>query len=249
MTPPKKHKSMYLILAAIAPVIIFLYLIYRNDTHKEPFKILLRCLGGGAIAVIITLLINIPLGFLKPYFTFPYGKELFTAFLSASFAEELSKFIVLYFMVWKLKDFNQHFDGIVYAVFVSLGFALIENVMYVLEGGISVAGVRAVLAVPGHGFFGVIMGYYLSLARFGLPQSKNKYLTKALLYPFLFHGFYDFILFVSGYAVDQPLFLLILIAAFVYLIIKLWKLGFEKIKQLMKTDEENESFTFKNWNE
>ena len=240
---------MYLILAAIAPVIIFLYLIYRNDTHKEPFKILLRCLGGGAIAIIFTLLINIPLGFLKPFFVFRYGNELFTAFLSASLAEELSKFIVLYFMVWKLKDFNQHFDGIVYAVFVSLGFALIENVLYVMEGGFGVAGVRAVLAVPGHGFFGVIMGYYLSLARFGSPVSKNTYLTKALFYPFLFHGFYDFILFVSGYAVDQPVFLLILIASFIYLIIRLWKLGFEKIKRHVKTDEENESFTFKNWNE
>lgn len=238
---------MYLILAAIVPVAIFLYLIYRNDTHKEPFKILLRCLGGGAIAVILTLLMNIPLAFLKPFFAFPYGYEFYTAFLSASLAEELSKFIVLYLMVWKLRDFNQHFDGIVYAVFVSLGFALIENVMYVMEGGIGVAGVRALLAVPGHGFFGVIMGYYLSLARFGLAKSRKVYLTKALLYPILFHGFYDFILFVSGYAIDEPAFLLVLIGAFTYLIIKLWKLGFEKIKSHVKLDRDNENFTFKNW--
>ncbi len=240
---------MYLILAATAPVIIFLYLVYRNDTHKEPFKILLRCLFGGAIAIILTLIINIPLAFFKPFFTFPYGYELYTAFLAASFAEELSKFLVLYFIVWKLKDFDQHYDGIVYAVFVSLGFALIENVMYVLEGGIGVASVRAVLAVPGHGFFGVIMGYYLSMARFGFPHSRKTYLTKALLYPFLFHGFYDFILFVSGYAVDEPIFLLLLVAAFAYLIIKLWKLGLQKIKRLARTDAENESFTFKNWND
>ncbi len=240
---------MYLILAAIAPVIIFLYFIYRNDTHKEPFKILLRCLVGGAIVVIFTLLINIPMGFLKPFFTFQYGNEIYTAFLAASFAEELSKFIVLYLMVWKLKDFNQHFDGIVYAVFVSLGFALIENVLYIIEGGLGVAGVRAVLAVPGHGFFGVIMGYYLSLARFGLGQSRKKYLAKALCYPILFHGFYNFILMISGYAVDEPFFLLVLIAAFVYLIIRLWKLGFEKIKSHLKTDENNDNFTFKNWSD
>lgn len=240
---------MYLILASVAPVIIFLYFVYRNDTHKEPFQILLKCLGGGVVAVILTLLFNIPLNLLKPFFAFPLGYEFFTAFFSASLAEELSKYLVLYYIVWKLKDFDQHYDGIVYAVFVSLGFALIENVLYVLEGGIGVAGVRAVLAVPGHGFFGVIMGYYLSMARFSFGASRKIYLRKALLYPVLFHGFYDFILFVSGYAVDYPLVILILVVAFGYLIIRLWKLGFEKIKSHTKTDKDNDSFTFKNWNE
>ncbi len=243
---------MYLLLAAAIPVVIFLYLIYRNDTHKEPFKILLKCLLGGAVAIIFTLLINIPLGILKPFFNFPYGSEFYTAFITAGFAEELSKFAVLYFIVWKLKDFDQHYDGIVYAVFVSLGFALIENIMYVMEGGFGVAGVRAVLAIPGHGFFGVIMGYYLSLARFNSEKTRKDYLYKAFFYPFLFHSFYDFMLFIAGYAVDNSYFIILLMISFTYLIIRLWKLGFQKIKSLTQADKEEEKLhdvTFKDWNE
>lgn len=239
---------MYLLLAAIAPVLIFLYFIYRNDTHKEPFKLLLKCLSGGIIAVILTFAINIPIAQLKQFFNFPLGSEFFDAFFSAAIPEEISKFIPLYFIVWKSRDFNQHYDGIVYAVFVSLGFAVIENIMYVMTGGINVAAVRAVLTVPGHGFFGVLMGYYLSLARFQPVNGRWKYMFKAIAYPVIFHGVYDFILFVLGYTLDYPLIILVLVLTFTYLIIRLWKLGFRKIKILTEMDQKEQEIIIKDWN-
>lgn len=238
---------MNLLVAAITPVVIFLYLIYRNDTHKEPFKILFKCLIGGFFAVILTLALNIPIAHFKYFFNFPFGNEFFDAFFSAAIPEEFSKFIPLYLIVWKSKDFDQHYDGIVYAVFVSLGFALIENVMYVMSGGMNVAAMRAILTIPGHGFFGVLMGYYLSLARFHQNGDMWKNLFKALFYPIIFHGIYDFILFALGYTFDYPLIILILVLSFAYLIIRLWKLGFSKIKILTKIDKEDE-ITIKDWN-
>ncbi len=238
---------MYLILAAIAPVIIFLYFIYRNDTHKEPFKLLIKCLLGGLVAVILTLTFNIPITQFKYLFNFPLGNEFFDAFFSAAIPEELSKFIALYLVVRKSRDFDQHYDGIVYAVFVSLGFAAIENIMYVLQGGMNVAAVRAVLTIPGHGFFGVLMGYYFSLAHFHKGSGSWLYWLKAILYPVIFHGIYDFILFVLGYTIDYPIVIIILFISFTYLIIRLWKLGFRKIKILTQVDKENEEIIINDW--
>ncbi len=239
---------MNLLVAAITPVVIFLYLIYQKDKHKEPFKLLFKCLFGGFIAVILTLTLNIPIAQFKQYFTFPLGNEFFDAFFSAAFPEELSKFIPLYLIVWKSKDFDEHYDGIVYAVFVSLGFALIENIMYVMSGGISVAAVRAILTIPGHGFFGVLMGYYFSLARFNHGAVRLKYFLKALIYPILFHGIYNFILFVLGKTIDNPFSIIVLVLSFSYFIIRLWKLGFRKIKLLTEVDKEKDEFIIKDWN-
>jgi RsiW-degrading membrane proteinase PrsW (M82 family) len=154
----------------------------------------------------------------------------------------------LYLVVRKSKDFDQHYDGIVYAVFVSLGFAVIENIMYVVDGGMNIAALRAVLTIPGHGFFGVLMGYYFSLAHFHNGTGSLLYWLKALLYPILFHGVYDFILFVMGYNFEYPIIILLLFISFTYVIIRLWKLGFRKIKILTQVDKEKDEITFKDWN-
>ncbi|MBT3750707.1 MAG: PrsW family intramembrane metalloprotease, partial [Bacteroidetes bacterium] len=115
------------------------------------------------------------------------------------------------------------FDGIVYAVFVSLGFALVENLLYVIQGGIEVGWLRAITAVPGHALFGVTMGYYLGLARFCSGGERTGFIVRALFWPIILHGFYDYCL-MSGI----PLLML----AFIPFIIYLWIQGFKKMKQL-----------------
>jgi RsiW-degrading membrane proteinase PrsW (M82 family) len=111
----------------------------------------------------------------------------------AGTTEEVFKFLALYLLVWKSPSFNEQFDGIVYAVFVSLGFAAVENVMYVMDGGFETAAVRAITAVPAHAVFGVTMGYYFGIAR-RYSELRRGYMQRALLVPVVIHGIYDFIL-------------------------------------------------------
>ena len=125
-------------------------------------------------------------------------------------------------LVWKSPSFNEQFDGIVYAVFVSLGFAGVENVMYVMDGGMQTALSRSLTAVPAHAIFGVTMGYYLGIAHM-YEELKSKYLVKALLVPIVLHGIYDFILMVEiGW----------LLLMFIPYVIVLYSMAIKKMKRL-----------------
>lgn len=221
---------MVFLISSITPVIIFMFLIYYKDSIKEPLGLLMKCFFGGFLSVILTLII---VRFIYPIgdgLSSAFARSFFDAFFQAGFPEELSKLIILYWIVWKHKDFDQHFDGIIYAVFVSMGFALIENLMYVYKGGLSVALVRAVLAVPGHGFFGVTMGYYFSLAKFHTGPKKNEFMAKCLLVPTILHGLYDFALMYPGNSADNPLLVIVLIITFTIIVIATWKRGLKKVE-------------------
>jgi len=184
---------MNLIIAALAPVIIILFYVYMRDKYeKEPFKLLLFSFIGGAVSVLPIIFVEQWIISLKPALS-QMGDAFYTAFLVAGFTEEVFKFAVVYILVWGNKNFNEKFDGIVYAVFVSLGFAAVENVMYVSDGGMDVALLRAFTAVPAHALFGVRMGYFLGIARM-YPELRQKALINALVYPIMLHGIYDFML-------------------------------------------------------
>lgn len=222
---------MILLISSITPVIIFLYLIYIKDQIKEPNALLAKCFLGGFLSIILTLIIALPISYFGSVFQTPLLRSLYNAFCCAAIPEELSKFVILYWVVWKSKDFDHHYDGIVYAVFVSLGFALVENILYVFEHGFTTAILRAVLAVPGHGFFGVIMGYYLSLSKFNVGEEKRNLIQKSILIPILFHGLYDFLLMYSSANNENNVLLsIVLLIAFTFLVIKLWSVGLKKIK-------------------
>ena len=118
-------------------------------------------------------------------------------FVIVAFSEEGAKYILLRRRTWRSDAFNCQFDGVVYAVFVSLGFALWENLGYVAMYGLSTALVRAVTAVPGHACFGVFMGVYYGRAKRydndGDLVNAKRCRTMAVLMPALLHGAYDFI--------------------------------------------------------
>jgi RsiW-degrading membrane proteinase PrsW (M82 family) len=232
---------MILLIASVFPVVIFLYMIYQKDHEKEPIPLLMKSLLGGCFSIVISLLISSVLSKLSVLFPGAFLSSLHSAFLEAAIPEEIAKFTVLYFIVWKSLALNDHYDGIVYAVFVSLGFALVENVLYVFQGGMAVAISRAVLAVPGHGLFGVLMGYYFSLARFHENPKRRQYLLKGLILAILFHGGYDFLLMYMSSSADNPVLLVLLLIGFAWLLIKLWKKGISKIKKHLELDLKNNS--------
>lgn len=211
---------------AIAPVVIILFYIYFRDKYeKEPLSLLLKALFLGGLTVIPVIYVE---GFLMEYiplFNFSSRASAFyNAFVVAGFSEELFKFLVFYMLIWKSKEYDERFDGIVYAVFVSLGFAMIENIKYVYNYGETVAITRAFLAVPAHALFGVTMGYYFSLSKFSLNKfTKHTYFYYALIFPIILHGSYDFIL-----MANEPLGMLVFIPFLIYL----WKTGFKRIKVL-----------------
>ncbi len=223
--------NMLLITISVFPVIVILAYIYFRDMYeKEPLGLLLKAFIGGVFSAILTLLVlaafdgfNAPLNNIFTY-------ALVRAFLWAAIPEELFKFLLLYLIIWKNRNFNEYFDGIVYAVFISLGFACFENILYVTEHGIGVGIMRAILAVPAHALFGVIMGFYFSMARFN-NTSTTINLAKSVIYAIIAHGIYDFILFwYAGSTGSAPGLSLILILVFLGFIVFLWRLGFRKIR-------------------
>jgi len=118
-------------------------------------------------------------------------------FVIVALSEERAKYFFMRRRTWEDPEFNCQYDGVVYAVFVSLGFALWENVSYVLNFGFSTALVRAVTAIPGHACFGVFMGVFYGAARkyadYGMPALSKTFRVLAVLVPALLHGAYDYI--------------------------------------------------------
>lgn len=183
-----------LLIIAISPIIIFLIYIYIKDKYeKEPKPLAI-------IGTIYGILISIPIVFTEKYVmmlapnkdTIYYA--FFVSFIVASFVEETYKYIIVKFLIEKNNNYNEPFDGILYAVFVSLGFSLIENILYVLHpslGGLDTGLARAIFSVPAHGIFAIYMGYYLSNKKF-LKKGAN---ILALSVPIFIHGIYDLLLF------------------------------------------------------
>ncbi|MFC2089799.1 PrsW family glutamic-type intramembrane protease [Bacteroidota bacterium] len=215
---------MHLLLSALAPVIIILFYIYFRDKYeKEPISLLLLSILAGVIIVLPILLIEGLISSWNPFAGNPdvhIQNAAYDAFLVASLVEEGFKFLALYLLLWRNKNFNEKFDGIVYAVFISLGFAAVENIMYVNRGGYDVALIRAMTAVPAHALFGIRMGYFFGVAKM-YSELRKTYLPLAFLYPFLLHGVYDFLLMTGSNW---------LLVVFVPYLVLLYFLGFRKMK-------------------
>lgn len=217
---------MLLIGLAVLPVIILLIYIYRKDKfQKEPFLLLMAALGMGMLSVFPVVFVERFLSGLNPYEG--VNSALYTAFVVAGCVEEGFKLLFLYWLIWRNRHFDEYFDGIVYAVFVSMGFALVENIMYVYSGGLGTGIMRALLSVPAHFLFAVVMGYFFALAKFYRNRGLNMVL--AFLVPMLLHGIFDALLMVAE--VSEALQGVCLIG-FIVFDIYLWKLGKKRMRQL-----------------
>ena len=188
-----------LIAAAVIPAIFLLIKVERADRLEKESRGLLASLVlfGIASTAIASLLERIGMGILDS--VFEYESTLYNILLYfgvVAFAEEGAKYVLLKRRTWRNPEFNCQFDGVVYSVFVSLGFALWENIGYVALFGLGTAAIRAVTAVPGHACFGVFMGAWYGMAKrregAGDFAGAKRMRTRALLIPTLLHGFYDF---------------------------------------------------------
>lgn len=184
--------------AALLPAIFLMRYIYRKDrVEKEPPMLLMSLLIYGVIAALISMALEgigtRILNSLMDQST--VGYTLVLAFAVVAMVEEGAKFAMMKRRTWREVNFNYRFDGIVYAVFTSLGFAAFENIGYVLGYGLSVAPARALLAVPGHMCFGVFMGAFYGRAKQcearGDRAGERANLWLGYLIAVLLHGFYD----------------------------------------------------------
>jgi protease PrsW len=211
-----------LLFISIAPVLVIaLYIYIRDKYEKEPLLPLIIALLSGMIIVLPVVIVEGLLNSVAPESS-GISAAFYNGFITASLTEEGFKFALFMVLFWKNRNFNERFDGIVYAVFISLGFAAIENIIYVYQGGYGVGLVRAVTAVPAHALFGTVMGYHLGNAKF-YPAKRAKHLLLAFLMPFMWHGLYDFL--IMG---QRQIFLIIFIPVIIYF----WINGFMKIREL-----------------
>jgi len=256
--------SSALILAALAllPAAVLMIYIYKMDrAEKEPAGLLTMLFFFGVLSVIPTVILeSLFSGALNSAFDV-YSEadladmsagtlhlyEIINNFICIALIEEFCKWFFAFLLTRRNRNFNSLFDGVVYTVFVSLGFAAAENILYVFEGGVATALLRMVTAVPGHCFFGVIMGYFYSrwalayraaglerhLRSMGvIPPGQPAFhsarlLALSIIVPALAHGFYDFCATMNYWVY--------LIGFFVFLIF-LYIICFRGVYKLSKSD-------------
>lgn len=191
----------FLLLLAVFPGLLIIKKTYDLDRiEKEPTGLLMKLVIFGALTAIPIVFFELfAEGILQGLFY--EGSLAYIAvenFIGVALVEEGFKRFALKKITWKNREFNCVFDAVVYSVCVSMGFAILENIMYVLEGGIGTALMRAVLSVPGHGMFSVFMGHYYGLAKRNAVRGEMGMMRGNLLLslwiPVLLHGFYDFCL-------------------------------------------------------
>jgi RsiW-degrading membrane proteinase PrsW (M82 family) len=184
---------------ALAPGAAIILYIYLKDKHeREPLSLLLISFTYGLFSTLVTLVISWPVNYLFVLRSNDLVDEFYSAFLKVALVEEFSKFLFVRFILYPNKNFNEPFDGIVYAVMVSMGFATLENVLYVFEFGYETAVLRMFTAVPAHATFGVLMGYFLGKAKF-TQRKQILFSVVALLAATFFHGSYDYFWFIANF--------------------------------------------------
>lgn len=194
---------MTIILAAsLIPPLFLLWKVYEHDKiEKEPFGLLLTIFLFGMVSTLPAGLLE-SAGMLVLNRIIPQSGNtrlfnLIFYFIVVGGAEELVKFFAMKIPTWKNPEFDYVFDGVIYGVTASLGFAALENVLYVLDTGLTTAGVRAWTAIPLHCITGIFMGHYYGIARaadmWADRRASKSLQLKSLLIPMLIHGAYDFI--------------------------------------------------------
>ena len=191
------NETITVFLAAVIPAIVLVIYIYDKDDRPEPVGQLVKAFLLGALSAPLSLLVSKPLAILGYYSNDAVGliESFRIAFFGAALPEELAKMFVLWLFLRRNRHFDEYFDGLVYAACVGMGFAALENVMYLFDGGEDwqlVGRMRALMAVPGHFLFAMLMGYYYSLAYFSNNAvARSRYYTLSLVAPIVAHCAYD----------------------------------------------------------
>lgn len=220
-------KNIILVLIAVIPIANLLKFTFDKDKiEKEPFRLLLRLFISGTLVSIVVLMLSKALGDM-----FHIDNLFYSSFIKVAFIEEICKWICIYTITWRNKEFNYKFDAIVYSIFVSLGFAFVENIGYSFSYGIIVAVLRAIISIPGHTFFAIYMGYYLGMSKDYYTRCNSKkgsiYALYSIIVPTFLHGIFNYCL--AGR--NDGLYIL-----FIIFIALLYVLSFKTINASSKSD-------------
>lgn len=190
-----------LALIALLPVVLILYYVYKKDRDPEPIRTVAATFGLGALSCIPAILLELLAEYALGHTPLEAETPLYNRahmFWGVAAIEEICKWGVVMAYVWKHKDFDDSYDAIVYCVSASLGFAALENILYVVQNGLAVALLRAVTSIPGHACFGVFMGFFIAKAKYFYSNERIQLyrgrMTLALVVPILVHGEYDYLL-------------------------------------------------------
>ncbi|MBO6011568.1 MAG: PrsW family intramembrane metalloprotease [Oscillospiraceae bacterium] len=205
LLPALASYNIVLVVAAVIPALFLMLRAYKSDRlEKEPPSLLWRLAIAGVLSSLIALVVERVLGLVLNAAVAQDSKlyDVLLYFVVVAFGEEGAKYFMLKRRTWRSPEFNCQYDGVVYALFVSLGFALWENISYVMAYGFSTALIRALTAIPGHACFGVFMGAFYGMAKRRANESDasgSKALrVLAVLVPALLHGTYDYIASTDG---------------------------------------------------
>ena len=213
-------KNLILLVIAILPIYLIGLYIYSKDKEKESKKLLIKLFCFGIISCIPAVILELAVGGIFGSQTdMSMFRMFFYVLISIALVEEVCKWFFIYKISYKHKEFDHIYDAIVYCVFLSLGFAAFENIFYVFEGGLKIAFLRAISAIPGHACYAITMGNYLGLAKMYF-FSNNKKLEKknlrlSIIIPIIMHSLYDYCLF-TGSFVFLVIFLIILVSIYIY---------------------------------
>ena len=229
---------------AVFPVIVILFFIYSKDRNKEPLSLLIKLFFAGFLSCILVFLISDAMALFLPFMRGTLSSKSFIdlllyAFFGVALVEEFSKWSLTYLVGYNNREFDELYDGLVYSVFVSLGFAFVENILYVISSAsIRTAFLRAISAVPSHACDAVFMGYYLSMAKQfairGRKKEEKIYLIKSVLVPAIIHGVYDYCL-MSGITLFVVVFFIFVIFMYIF-----------SLKKLRLLAKNNKKIIFKN---
>ncbi|MCP4443485.1 MAG: PrsW family intramembrane metalloprotease [Aureispira sp.] len=216
---------------AVLPALLIAYYVYWRDQHEpEPHELLVYCFLFGVVSTVPAIILETIGGNLGFGISYNMFMTFIYAFGVVAFSEELVKYVFLFAYIYPKDEFCEPMDGIVYAVMISMGFAALENILYVMGGGVELAILRAFTAVPAHAAFAVFMGYYVGLAKFDKKREKLL-LATGLLSATAIHGAYDFFIFQQNIEALALLTFVVLIGSIV--------MSFKLIKQHQENSPHN----------
>ena len=198
MFDPLQLLNNSIILITIAPALFLIFIIYINDRYdREPLLLVLMCFVAGAFSTVLALVMESSFVLVFGFAPITVGWMFSYTIVGIGLPEQLAKLIATYFIAFKDKAFNEPMDGIVYTVAAGMGFATLENVLYITDMGYQIGLLRGVISLPMHMLFDVVLGYFVGMAHnaYIKKQSYVKWLFTGLMLAAVIHGFYDFIIY------------------------------------------------------
>jgi protease PrsW len=226
---------LFSLVMAVTPSLLLVRYYYRQDTRSpEPKTLIIKIFILGIIYTIPVFVLESVISRLNVFFAWsPFFYYFFEAFIVAGLSEEYIKLHIVRKYVYHHPQFDKIMDGIIYTVVASLGFACMENFLYVMQNSWHIALARGFTAVPMHAVCSGMMGYYIGKAKFAKTKKEEKLLiNNGLWLAIVLHGLYNFILFISPVAGSVFSFFIIAFVFGIYIKLR------EKIALAIKEDED-----------